>query len=194
MIGGVLLCVGDSLTHGSRDEFGLSYPRLLGRMLSEKYSQCWVGVEKGINGEESSETLRRFYDVVKSYPEAAEVVLWIGVNDAKKPGLSPEMYEANLREMVAICKFFGKPIVVATLPKQIGFGAPDFIDNELIEKYNERIMALNEEVFKNKYHTMWYVNLHEVPDAMRSNGVHLTHKGNVWVAERVMAIIERERS
>ena len=39
---GLIACQGDSLTYGSRDPDGMSYPLYLGRILSEKYGQVWA--------------------------------------------------------------------------------------------------------------------------------------------------------
>lgn len=41
---GVIACQGDSLTFGSRDPDGMSYPIYLGRMLSQKHGQTWATV------------------------------------------------------------------------------------------------------------------------------------------------------
>src|ERR1051326_5717895 len=47
---GVIACQGDSLTFGSRDPDGMSYPLYLGRMLSQKHGQTWVAVNFGDHG------------------------------------------------------------------------------------------------------------------------------------------------
>ena len=41
---GLIACQGDSLTYGSRDPDGMSYPLYLGRILSEKHEQVWATV------------------------------------------------------------------------------------------------------------------------------------------------------
>lgn len=192
MIGGVVLCAGDSLTHGARDDFGLSYPHLLARKMSEKYGQCWNGVEKGVNGETSADLLRRFYDHVKGYQEASEVCLWIGMNDAKRNvATPPEVYKKNLEAMVRVALFYGKPLFIGTIPTRKGFGAPDFVDNELIDQYNAVIFKLVEDM-ANKL--IWYVDLRELPSEMMVDGIHLKHDGNDWVADQFLRVIEMWRS
>src|SRR4051794_30992750 len=48
---GVIACQGDSLTFGSRDPDGMSYPLYLGRLLSQKHGQTWVSTNFGVPGE-----------------------------------------------------------------------------------------------------------------------------------------------
>ena len=45
---GLIACQGDSLTYGSRDPDGMSYPLYLGRLLSEKHHQTWVTVNLAV--------------------------------------------------------------------------------------------------------------------------------------------------
>ena len=48
---GVVACQGDSLTFGSRDPDGMSYPIYLGRILSERHAQTWVTLNLGVPGD-----------------------------------------------------------------------------------------------------------------------------------------------
>jgi lysophospholipase L1-like esterase len=192
---GVLLCIGDSLISGSRDAFGLSMPRELGRLLSKTHGQSWIAVEKGVNGETSPQLLRRFYDVCRAYPEASEIVVCIGANDAKQEvATPPNIFKANYRELIRTAKILNKPILMCLLPIPSGFGAPDHVDIDLIKAYNKIIFDLAHEGGPKGHHLVWYVESNEVPEGMQCDGIHLTHEGNIWFAEKVMAIIERERS
>ncbi len=191
MIGGVILCVGDSLTHGARDPHGLHYPELLARFLSEDHGQCWVGVECGVNGQTSSDVLRRFYPHCKSYSEASEICLWVGTNDAKLPGRDPKVFRKILESFVRIAKFVRKPLFIGLLPGMHGFGAPDYIDNDLIAQYNAEIVSL---VDGENNPLVWYCDLRGLKSEHFCDGVHLTHEGNVWVAKQFQRIIERSRS
>ena len=58
---GLIACQGDSLTYGSRDPDGMSYPLYLGRMLSQKHGQTWATVNFGVPGECWAELWRRNY-------------------------------------------------------------------------------------------------------------------------------------
>jgi len=66
---GVIACQGDSLTFGSRDPDGMSYPLYLGRMLSQKHGQTWVTVNFGVAGECWAELWRRNYHELLSLPK-----------------------------------------------------------------------------------------------------------------------------
>ena len=48
---GLIACQGDSLTFGSRDPDGMSYPLYLGRLLSHKHRQTWATVNLGVPGD-----------------------------------------------------------------------------------------------------------------------------------------------
>jgi lysophospholipase L1-like esterase len=195
-IGGVVLCTGDSLTHGARDEFGLSFPELLGRKLSDKHRQSWIGVEHGINGQTSADLLRRMYGHLKAYPEASEVCLWIGSNDAKvNVATPPDVYRENVKSLVRMARFRGKPVFVGLIPHQKGFGAPDYMDGRLVDEYNrillEDIVWGGDALEPHKM--VWYVDLRGIPESMKCDGIHLTHEGNHWVANEFMKVIELSR-
>jgi len=81
---GLITCQGDSLTYGSRDPDGMSYPLYLGRTLSQKHNQTWATVNLGVPGDGWAEIWRRNYHELLSVPEAKEVCLWAGTNDAKQ--------------------------------------------------------------------------------------------------------------
>ena len=58
---GLLACQGDSLTFGSRDPDGMSYPLYLGRILSAKYGQVWATVNFAVPRDGWAEIWRRNY-------------------------------------------------------------------------------------------------------------------------------------
>jgi lysophospholipase L1-like esterase len=192
---GVVLVVGDSLASGARDEYGLSMPRELGRLMSERYKQNWIAVEKGVNGETSSQLLRRFYDVCRSYPEAAEIVVCIGTNDAKADvATPPEIFEQNYREIIRTIKVLKKPVLMCKVPPPEGFGAPDRIRPDLVALYNDVILKIAHEGSPKGHHLVWYVELDKIAAEHRADGIHLTHAGNIWFANETLRIIERERN
>src|SRR5258706_2486774 len=81
---GLIACQGDSLTYGSRDPDGMSYPIYLGRLLSRKHGQTWATVNLAIPRDGWAEIWRRNYHELLSLPDAREVCLWAGTNDAKQ--------------------------------------------------------------------------------------------------------------
>lgn len=116
MIWNEIVCIGDSLTYGARDEFGRSYPAELGKILSEKTNEFYICHNYGINGETSSDLLRRSWHILQSNKNSKIVLLMIGTNDTKKP-MPIEVYRDNIRQIVMSIKANGQTPIVATLPE-----------------------------------------------------------------------------
>lgn len=185
---GVIACQGDSLTFGSRDPDGMSYPLYLGRMLSKKYGQTWVTVNFGVPGECWAEIWRRNYHELLSVPEAGEVCLWGGTNDAWKD----RSFEESVIACEAVldqCRALGRFVYLGTLPGKRGFGAPrePWSMNTLIERFNEAYRRIAEE------RRLALVELVDLPAEYFCDGIHLTQAGNRWVAEQFCAAIEKRR-
>ncbi len=185
---GVIVCQGDSLTYGSRDPDGMSYPIYLGRILSERYKQTWVAQNFGIPGECWAELARRNYRELLSVPEGGEVCLWAGTNDAWKD----RPLEQSLIAAEAVldqCKAAGRFVYLATLPGKRGFGAPrePWAMNEQIKKLNEAYNQIAER------RRLALVDLTDIPVEYFVDGIHLTQSGNRWVAEKFAAAIEARR-
>jgi lysophospholipase L1-like esterase len=185
---GIIICQGDSLTYGSRDPDGMSYPLYLGRLLSKKYNQTWVTVNFGVPGECWAELWRRNYRELLSVPEAGEVCLWMGTNDAwKNRPIEQSLIacEAVLDQCLAASRF----VYLATLPGKRGFGAPreTWSMNDMIAKLNESYRKIAAE------RRLALVDLEDLPVEHFVDGIHLSQAGNVWVAERFAAAIEARR-
>jgi len=185
---GVIACQGDSLTFGSRDPDGMSYPLYLGRMLSQKHGQTWVTVNFGVPGECWAELWRRNYHELLSVPEAGEVCLWMGTNDAWKD----RPVEQSLIACEAVldqCRALGRFVYLATLPGKKGFGAPrePWAMNETVSKLNEAYRRIAKE------RGLALVNLEDLPAEHFVDGIHLSQAGNRWVAEKFCAAIEARR-
>ena len=185
---GVIACQGDSLTFGSRDPDGMSYPLFLGRQLSERHGQTWVTVNFGVPGEGWAEIWRRNYRELLSVPEAGEVCLWAGTNDAWKKRPLREVLTA-CQAVLDQCSAAGRFVYLATLPGKRGFGAPrePWTMNETIDGLNEAYRNIARE------QGLALVELAELPPEMMVDGIHLTQDGNRWVAERFLQAIEARR-
>jgi lysophospholipase L1-like esterase len=193
-IGGVILCVGDSLTYGARDDYGLSYPELLARRMSEEFKQHWTAVNHGISGQVSAEILRRCYTHVHEFTEASEVFLWAGFNDAKVNVMTPpDVYQANMESMIRSILFAGRACYLFDIPPMAGFGAPDFVSNDRIGKYNERIEEIWEK-HRLQGSRLYPVEVSGIPAKYRNDGVHLSHAGNQWVAEQALRAVKAARA
>ena len=58
MIWNEILCVGDSITYGARDEQKRSFPAELAKIMTDKTGEFFVCHNHGICGETSSDLLR----------------------------------------------------------------------------------------------------------------------------------------
>lgn len=190
MIYGVVLCIGDSLLTGARDEAGFSVPKLLGDELSTD-GQQWIAVDEGINGETTGSLLRHLYRTVRSYPEARDVVISVGINDAKEPGLLPAYFERNFNEMFKTLLILKSRCYVCLIPNRRGFGAPDYVDNALISEYNKIIRNLLSVKWR---HAGVIVDLTKVSSGHRADGVHFNLEGDRWAARTIASVIKKARS
>ena len=78
MIWNEITCLGDSLTYGARDRYGRSYPAELGKILHQATDEFYICHNYGINGETSSDLLRRAWSICKSNRGASKIgLLWI---------------------------------------------------------------------------------------------------------------------
>ena len=166
----------------------MSYPLYLGRMLSQKYGQTWATVNFGIAGECWAELWRRNYRELLSVPEAGEVCLWMGTNDAWRD----RPIEQSLIACEAVldqCRALGRFVYLATLPGKRGFGAPrePWSMNDAIAKLNDAYRTIAAQ------RKLALVDLTELPQEHFCDGIHLTQAGNVWVAEKFAAAIEARR-
>lgn len=184
MIYGFVLCIGDSLLTGARNEAGLSVPRFIGDELSMG-QQKWIGIDEGVNGETTGELLRRLYKVARSYPEAKDVVVCVGTNDAKRPRVSSGVFKRNYAELLRTLEILKKRCYVCLLPVRSGFGAPDDVDNKAIEQYNRIIREMAEE----NPDFVSVVDLTNVPTKCRDDGIHFNLQGDRWAAKRISGVI-----
>jgi len=190
MIFNILLCVGDSITYGSRDEKGSSWPFEIESILKKEAGGTWIALNEGKNGETTSNLVRRFYQTVRKYPEAYEICMFEGMNDAKDEiSTSPAMYKRNIEHCINCVITQQKKLLLGTIPKQNGLLAPNYSrrTNERINEYNKIIRYLSE-----KY-TIPFVELSDLEKEMYADGIHLSNKGNVETAKRFAKMILEDR-
>jgi len=171
------VCLGDSLTYGARDEYGRSYPAELSKILAEKTNEFYICHNHGINGETSSDLLRRSWNILKSNGGSKICLLLIGTNDTKTP--TPlYIYKDNLRQIISSIKAHGMIPIVGTLP-QLSF-TPYYAQNrDYINRYNKVIKKLSEPDNLD-------FNLCSMDDMEEYliDGVHFTHEGYNEMAKR----------
>ncbi len=174
MIWNEVICIGDSLTYGARDEYGRSYPAELAKILTERTSQYWFCHNYGLNGETSSDVLRRCWNVFKSHPQAKIVCLLVGTNDTKIP-IPVDIFTDNIKYIVAASQVHEMNIVLGTLPP-LEF-CPFYLKNrDYIQLYSEVIRTVSEES------SIPVCDLGDIGGYL-VDGVHFTHLGYVKMAE-----------
>ena len=171
----VIICLGDSLTYGSRDNpEGAGYPARLAPLIEEETGKLCVCLNKGVTKEVSTETMNRTYDVVRSYPEAQLVLLMTGTNDLK--GIANmSAYSQNMERIINAIKICGKKIIVGTLPPVDTMGMWCFPRNVNwgVAKYNEIICDLGMKV----------IDFSDMKDYL-IDGVHFSPDGYGEMARR----------
>jgi lysophospholipase L1-like esterase len=184
MIWNQVLCLGDSLTYGARDRYGRSYPAELGKVLSEKTNEFYICHNYGINGETSSDLLRRSWNIIKSHQDCNIMLLWIGTNDTKIP-TPADIYYDNLRQIINSARVFGMRVILGTIPK-LTF-SPFYMNNrEYTKEYTE-------EVYKIAKDLCVEVCSFDKMEKYLIDGVHFTHEGNIEIAKRFSKIITQEK-
>ena len=175
MIWNEIVCLGDSITYGARDKYGRSYPAELSKTLTENTGEFYHCHNYGVCGETSSDLLRRAWKNISSHKGSKIMLLMIGTNDTQA-GISSDIYEDNLRQIISIASVHGMATVVATLP-ELDF-TPLYLKNkDFIKQYNKVIRKLSREMnFK----------ICDMSDTEKYyvDGVHFTHEGNIELANR----------
>lgn len=189
---GHIICLGDSLTHGARDGYGRCYPMELSDMLWKAYQQRWICAEEGVNGETSSDVLRRSVSVLRKYPDAQEVILLCGTNDSKDAVNMPVgIFKKNIEGIVRNSAVYEKEVIICTIPDLKGFGAPDYSQESInrVKRYNlviEDVYCANENI-KN------LVDLRGMDESLYADGIHFKHSGYVEIAQRIFTGIQEKR-
>ena len=180
MIWNEILCLGDSITYGARDEFGRSFPAELAQMLTESTGEIYFCHNHGINGETSSDLLRRAWSACASHKESKIMTLLIGTNVTQQ-NTPIHVYENNLRQIISTGKIFGKYIYLLTLPK-LDFTPLYLKNSENILEYNLVIRKLAKE------YNLDLIDLHGV-EKHYIDGVHFKNSGNIEIANRIKLAI-----
>ena len=175
MIWNEIICLGDSWTYGARDSYGRSYPAELGRVLSEETGEFYICHNYGVNGDTSSDLLRRTWRHLKSDPDARIVLILIGTNDTKTP-IPIDIYEDNIRQIVSSVKANRRTPILGLLPPLV-FNPNYMFNREYIDIYNKSTKDLSGKL---GYMTS---SMEDLGDDL-IDGVHLTHNGYKEMAKK----------
>lgn len=175
MIWNEILCLGDSITAGARDEYGRSYPAELGKILTEQTGEFYYCHNYSKCGDTSSDLQHKVWNAARSHRDANLALIMIGTNDVQAP-TPVEVYEDNLRQIISVVRVHGMTPILATLPA-LG-ETPLYLKNlNYIQKYNYVIHKLSQDM-----------NF-TICDMFGSesdyiDGVHYTHEGYKALAAR----------
>ena len=171
-----ILCIGDSITYGARDEYGRTFPAELSSMLTKETGEIYYCHNHGVCGETSSDLLRRTWNACKSSPGSKIMTVLIGTNDTQK-NIPVDVYEDNLRQIINIGKVHGKHVFILTLPK-LEFTPLYYKNTSNIKQYNLVLKKLCVELECDM------VDLSGIEEHY-VDGVHFKNSGNIEIANRI---------
>ena len=153
--GNQLVSVGDSLTLGTFDFFGLDNTSKDGRVLGQQGFQAPLSDQltatrgypnmvfnEGVGGDRTTDTLTRISSILARYPGSNIMLLMLGANDSSTgTALTPAVYQANMQSLVNSMNGQGKTVWVAKSLPVLPFAA-NATRNADLQAYNTAIDSL----------------------------------------------------
>jgi len=172
----VILCVGDSLTYGSRDvPEGRGYPQRLAELRTKETGYRCIAINEGITRETTTSLLRRIYVTCRNYPESQVALILIGSNDLKQRNISFKIFEENIRQIMWASQCVFPRTLLGTLPpidpKMMPCFPKDVMDS--VRTCNKIIRDMPCEI----------VEFYDMIDYL-VDGIHLTPDGYMEMARR----------
>ncbi|GEM_PF-1736260 len=178
-----VLCLGDSITFGSRCKYDRGYPPIFSKMLTEYLGWPHICINAGVSQETSAQITRRAWQYL-SNPDIRLLILIAGTNDSKPTVRTPpEIYAENIEQILLMATATETATILCNLPYLIPAGQPTYgVESpELIAKYNQEVERL-----ARKYKITPVVNLYnffkENPDKL-ADGVHPNSEGYHSIAQ-----------
>jgi acyl-CoA thioesterase-1 len=173
-----IVFLGDSLTAGFGLDGNQAFPAVIGRRLSDSGLEAEI-VNAGVSGDTTAGGLSRVDWVLRQSPEI--LVVGLGGNDGLR-GLSPEMTEANLREILEKARTAGaRPILLGMrMPPNLG---PDYV-----ERFEAVYPRLAGELGVDLVPFM-LEGVAGLPDLNLPDGIHPTAAGHQRIADNVLPSI-----
>lgn len=164
----VILTFGDSLTNGYGASEGASYPEFLAQKTGLHV------IKSGVNGETSSEGLRRLPSLLEDKPDL--VILCHGGNDILQ-NLPVSILKSNLLQMVQLIKNAGAKVIL--------IGVPEFsLYTTGVHSVYEEVAKLEDLILEEK--SLQYIGTHR---NLKSDYVHPNDKGYKYMAERILDVL-----
>tara|TARA_B100001121_G_C18638393_1_gene597885 strand:+ start:561 stop:1118 length:558 start_codon:yes stop_codon:yes gene_type:complete len=181
-----ILCLGDSLTNGARNEYFRDYPLELSQFITEKSKTPNICINDSVNGETSSEILKRAFKILEK--NQFNLILFLGgTNDSKIP-IPPKIYEKNIKQLISLAKHKETKIFLGLLPP-IYTGLPCYSQkegNDIIQIYNKILIRLS------RNDSIKTVDFSRLDEKYYSDGVHLNYKGYLLMAQKWYRAIKNE--
>lgn len=183
-----ILCFGDSLTNGARDEYYRSFPLELSSIIRERTGKFYCCVNTGINGETTSHMYHRAHGVLAAHASARVVLFMGGTNDSKVP-MPAEIYQDNVESIILMARAMGLKIYIGILPPVAGPGLPCYSQsgcNVTIQSYNDILRRIC-----TKY-GLGTCDFSGYGADMFCDGIHMNHKGYRQMALDWYDVIKEE--
>jgi lysophospholipase L1-like esterase len=174
-----ILCIGDSLTYGARDEYRRGYPIELSQILNDycDNKQFWVCINEGISGERSADILRRAPDIMYKYGNDVYVaIIQAGTNDTLDK-VPVEIFRDNMFQLIRTVQLIkpvngGRKVILGSLISLEGIGLMSYTNDghKILLKYNEVLKDLSREL------NIPLVDLRCL-EKYRNDKCHLTNEG-----------------
>jgi lysophospholipase L1-like esterase len=179
-----MLFLGDSLTTGARDPWGMSWPYYMAQLALED-GVVILPIVEARDGARTSDLVRTALPAIET-AGAKEAFILIGTNDAKEEAMLPvEQSVANLRLVLSWCSVQQLRAYPLTVPLPSGFGSPGYTAAVV-----ERIKAFNAALRARKMPRL--VECEDVRETV--DGVHLDVPASLEIARRAWAAVRRERT
>lgn len=181
-----IVCFGDSLTNGARDEFYSNYPLELSSIIRKSTSRFYACLNYGVNGETTSHMFNRAHQVLLTHRDAKYVLFLGGTNDSKVP-IPAEVYSNNVEGIVCFCKELSLPLALGLIPPVYGTGLPCYSQqgsNAHIGVYNQILRDLSSR------HALRLCDFSAYPAGLFCDGVHMNHEGYVRMANDWFKVLD----
>lgn len=181
-----ILLFGDSLFNGFTDHHNTD---IVTRGVQEKLGKNRQVDNLSKSGATTVEGLDYLQQIKPIYDL---IILEYGTNDASVWGISPQMYQQNLEEMIKACSFTKVIITSPWMPCPGSAQVDNFINDYLIKDH---------ETSKNlaqKYHLplidLWQIpkKVTNVDKLYQADGLHLTKLGNQLLIDLLVRNIKKE--
>ena len=177
-----ILCIGDSITNGARNEYFRDYVLELNYLFKSKKI---VFLNDSVNGETTSEILKRAIKKISN--EKLNTLIFIGgTNDSKVP-IPKEIFKRNIETLISVCKKFNINIILGLLPR-IYTGLPNYSKikgNKFINHYNKIIKILA------KKNNIVVADLSKLKENFFCDGIHTKNLGCEKIARIIKSSLEK---